>query len=299
MRKLISVVVLIVSSLALAQAPTSRPYPGVELLQEKQADPIQSIYIARIDLTSPNISVRVSRGGDDPDGPGKWQTTLMQPTRIADREGFDLVVNGDFFQVPSAKDAEDVKALSVFIKGLPSRVVGPAATDGKAWSSTTKPYPSLMIDAEKRPSIVTVEEPPAEAQQLISGHDMLVKGGQNVAPAPTSGFTKGPHPRTGVGLADGGKTLVLVVVDGRQKEHSIGMSLRDFAEIFVRQGCSDAINLDGGGSSVMALRDPETRKMKILNVPSDKDKQGVSHERAVGNVLGITAAPRPAARPTN
>jgi len=45
-------------------------------------------------------------GGPDPDGPGKWQTTLMEPTKIAAREKFDVVVNGDFFKARGVNDGE-------------------------------------------------------------------------------------------------------------------------------------------------------------------------------------------------
>jgi exopolysaccharide biosynthesis protein len=50
----------------------------------------------------------------------------------------------------------------------------------------------------------------------------------------------------------------------------------------LRLGCNEALNLDGGGSSVMAVRDPASGQMKILNAPTD------GHERAVANVLGIS-----------
>jgi hypothetical protein len=59
-----------------------------------------------------------------------------------------------------------------------------------------------------------------------------------------------------------------------------------FAELaaeLIRLGCHDALNLDGGGSSVMALRNATTGKLGILNQPSD------GRERAVANVLGVTA----------
>jgi exopolysaccharide biosynthesis protein len=50
----------------------------------------------------------------------------------------------------------------------------------------------------------------------------------------------------------------------------------------IRLGCKEALNLDGGGSSVMAVRDMATGKIKILNDPTD------GRERAVVNVLGIS-----------
>jgi exopolysaccharide biosynthesis protein len=50
----------------------------------------------------------------------------------------------------------------------------------------------------------------------------------------------------------------------------------------LRLGCDDALNLDGGGSSVMAVRDRSISSMRILNEPTD------GRERAVANVLGVT-----------
>ena len=37
----------------------------------------------------------------------------------------------------------------------------------------------------------------------------------------------------------------------------------------------------------MAIRDPNSHKMQIINHPSDTDEHGKSHERAIANVLGI------------
>jgi len=57
----------------------------------------------------------------------------------------------------------------------------------------------------------------------------------------------------------------------------------------LKYGCTQAINLDGGGSSVLAIRDPRSHKMQILNHPSD------GRERSVANVLGISVTPHAAA----
>jgi exopolysaccharide biosynthesis protein len=267
---------------ARVQRTRVRPYPAVIYSFEKRKNPPQEIYVARIDLNDPNVSARVSRGGDDPDGEGKWQTTLMQPTRIADREGFDVVINGDFFQHLSGKDAEGAAALKEFKSGIPAIAIGPAETDGKLWATTQKARPAFMVDEKGRPAITVCRIPPDSARQVIAGSDILVKGGKSVAPeAEKPGFIKGPHPRTAVGIANGGKTLLLVVIDGRRKNEAVGMSLRETAEVMLEQGAEEAVNLDGGGSSVLAIRDPDSGKMHIMNHPSD------GQERAVANVLGV------------
>ena len=60
------------------------------------------------------------------------------------------------------------------------------------------------------------------------------------------------------------------------------MSYAELAQEMIRLGCRQALNLDGGGSSMMAIRNADTGKMRILNKPSD------GHERAVANVLGVS-----------
>ncbi|MDD4311003.1 MAG: phosphodiester glycosidase family protein [Eubacteriales bacterium] len=58
------------------------------------------------------------------------------------------------------------------------------------------------------------------------------------------------NPRTGLGMIDPGH-FVAIVVDGRQKEYSYGMRLTAFGELFVKEGCVEAYNLDGGVSACM------------------------------------------------
>jgi hypothetical protein len=286
---------LLVSPLvARAEFPTERPYPAVVYKYEEIKQPVpQKIYIAAIDLANPDVQLRVSRGGEDPDGPGEWQTTLMQPTKIAEREGFDVVINGDFYAAYKAKDAEGTAAQKQFKGGLPAKVSGPAVTDGKLWGPTTKPRAAFVIGPNKKPSVAQLQDPPSNALQVVAGSDVVVQNGRNVAPpGDKPGFARGPHPRTAVGIADGGKTLILAVIDGRKKGEAIGMSLQEVGDVMLKYGCTDAVNLDGGGSSMLGIRNPETGKMVIMNTPSD------GRERSVANVLGITVTKqRPAARP--
>jgi len=87
------------------------------------------------------------------------------------------------------------------------------------------------------------------------------------------------HPRTAVGVADGGRTLVLVTIDGRQKSWSVGMTLPELAAVMRDQGCTDAINLDGGGSTAFLFYDADGNL--ITNRPSE------GKFRPVANHLGV------------
>lgn len=65
------------------------------------------------------------------------------------------------------------------------------------------------------------------------------------------GFVVNRNPRTGIGYFEPGH-YCLVVIDGRSDEAS-GATIEELAAVFEDLGCSQAYNLDGGGSSVMAF----------------------------------------------
>jgi exopolysaccharide biosynthesis protein len=126
--------------------------------------------------------------------------------------------------------------------------------------------------------------------EAVGGRPRLVRDSAIVSAVDTEGgpgFATGRHPRTAVGIARGGKRLLLVVVDGRQKPYSDGMTLRELATLMIGLGARDAINLDGGGSTTMVIAaEAGGRKaesgLRIVNRPSD-----AAGERAVGNALAI------------
>ncbi len=94
---------------------------------------------------------------------------------------------------------------------------------------------------------------------------------------------RGLNPRTAIGYADRGRRLLLVVVDGRQPGYSMGMSLRQTAELFRALGATDALNLDGGGSSAMVVTDPRApTRTRFVTHPSDS-----AGERPVANALAV------------
>ncbi len=82
------------------------------------------------------------------------------------------------------------------------------------------------------------------------------------------------HPRTAVGFNQDSTKLYLLTVDGRQAGFSIGMSFEQLGDYMLSIGCYNAINLDGGGSTTMVVRD------EIVNSPSDP-----GGERSVANAL--------------
>lgn len=89
-------------------------------------------------------------------------------------------------------------------------------------------------------------------------------------------------PRTAFGLSKNHRYLYLLAVDGRQKEYSQGADMHDLCDLMLKAGASDAMNMDGGGSTTMVYWDAETQKPKVCN---RHDKNG--YTRPVAANFGI------------
>lgn len=95
------------------------------------------------------------------------------------------------------------------------------------------------------------------------------------------GFYDARHPRSAIGSDDKGY-IYLVVIDGRFPGQGEGTTIYQTAVICDLLGMTDAINLDGGGSS--ALWSEETG---VLNHPSDNRKFDHNGERKIPNIIGV------------
>jgi hypothetical protein len=254
--------------------------------------PNMAIYAVTVDLSDARVSVRVARGGPDPDGDGPWTTTLEPVSEIASREGFDIAVNGDFFTAQGTRDIEGRN--TAYVRGKFATPEGMAMTDGRLWHRATRPYPYLAITTNHTARFckgTSDELLDSTVCQILSGSQMIVSNG--MALDYTSRFATNRHPRTAAGLDRTGTKLTLMVVDGRQPKLSVGMTLHELARETIRLGCYNAINLDGGGSCTMVYRDPGTHVLKVVNSPSD------TKERSVAEVLGVIVRGRMPARNRN
>ena len=117
-----------------------------------------------------------------------------------------------------------------------------------------------------------------KATSIIGGGPQLIKDSRveitNAAEKILPAFVSDLHPRTAIAKLKSGE-LLLVTVDGRQTA-SIGMSLTMLADLLIEFGATDAINLDGGGSTTMVIRN------RLVNKPSD-----TTGERPVSDAILI------------
>lgn len=134
--------------------------------------------------------------------------------------------------------------------------------------STEEPYFAVLKDGSY--AIRDYGTDCSDVAEAISGPFYLVEDGVAAEGLDASGKA----PRNAIGLkADG--TVVLFLADGRQGV-SAGMTLQDMAYMMEKQGCVDALYLDGGGSATIASKHEGSDTLTIQNTPSDGTERVVS-----------------------
>ncbi len=111
-------------------------------------------------------------------------------------------------------------------------------------------------------------------KEAVGGLPRIIRDGQTSIEEGSVGFENVRHPRTGVGFSQDSTKLFLFTVDGRQPGYSDGMTLYEMADFLKPLGVYQAVNLDGGGSTTMVVRN------QVVNRPSDP-----TGERLVANSL--------------
>lgn len=99
----------------------------------------------------------------------------------------------------------------------------------------------------------------------FGGGGLLLLNGQE-APA-TDIVAAGRQPRTAFGVSQDGTKAIMMVVDGRGD--SIGATHSEMAALMKEYGAYEALHLDGGGSSTMAVQTIDDVAPQVQNTPSD------------------------------
>jgi len=276
-----------------AEQRVTHPYLGIAYVDRTETAPrALHMHVVQIDLTAPGLRFRLS-----PPAGGREvvrQTTLAFLTA----EHAQLAVNAHFFLPFPSTDTE-------------AWLVGIAASDGRVYSAFETPEqtyaivtdaPGVNIDQANHATIVhrrlrqgsggqgadgTQVEEPVTLWTTVSGSAQIVTAGESSIP--DLEWYRAVQARTAIGLSRDGRTLTLFTVD--KSGGSEGMQVGEVAELLRRDyGVWDALNLDGGGSTTLAMEDPETHVASMVNASSDKDPAA---GRAVGSSLAVFARPRP------
>lgn len=244
------------------------PRPGLHHEYWEDAAVPARIHFVRVDLTSVELHLVAT---SEPNAGIKTST-------FATRKNATVAINGGPFLVAGYRP-----------RGL-------AMGDMQMWAGVHDDDQTYVlhfrnVGARTIAALLTADEVtdpgtlPIGTEAIVSGRPLLVRNGIartdfDGSDAVTLPYTRAP--RTAIGLSSDGYKMLMVVVDGWQTA-SAGMTAGELASFLRARGAHDAIGLDIGASSTMALNGGAG--MQLLNAPSD----GV--ERAVANHIAVQYGP--------
>jgi exopolysaccharide biosynthesis protein len=163
-------------------------------------------------------------------------------------------VNGDYFNLTSG-----VPSSAIYKKGIPIK------------SQYCALCTFLSIDDQNKPYIVSKDRPvdTTKIREAIGGFHFLVKNSLKVTQGDLS-----IEPRTTVGVTTA-NVVYFILVDGRQASYSNGISFSQLSDMYFALGVKDAINMDGGGSTTLVIKEGTTWAVK--NKPSDGSQRAIAN----------------------
>jgi hypothetical protein len=239
------------------------------------------------------LKIEGAGGGESVPGEGPWGRIFLGAGGGSTRPGHVLStrvssfvrdngllagINTVPFDPSSAREGEE------------RRVAGIAISGGALIAPPIARYDALVFYRDGGAAIVNQgefgESPSPEILHAVGGFHRILREGELTERALEK--AEGPrYARSAAGLSRDGRTLYLIVINGGFPG-SKGATEAETALILKRLGAGDALNLDGGGSSALALRLPRGG-IRILNTPSHGGFPG--WERAVALCLGIRFSP--------
>ncbi len=238
--------------LIVSSTKTSELAPGVtyveQLYYNKTGGPVR---VYSVVIKKGAASIETTMPQDSIESIGKVSNMKNQlSAAVANGKNAIVSINADFFDMGGTNIMRGLCVKDgVFIHGAADR----------PWFGITKDGNSVM----GLPADYNTHKD--NLLHAVGGSHILLKNDNPDNLSIGTEFADTIHPRTAVGVTPDGD-IVLMIVDGRQPDTSNGATLADLAFLLGTFGCSDGINLDGGGSSTLIIRNGSTYTTK--NSPS-------------------------------
>ena len=233
----------------------------------------QDIYLLRTD-PSKGLNLRVAIS-DETTSSAWYRQKLSEMAANLDTQSKPLfaMINADFC-----------------VNDPPIHPRGPVHSGGWIWSSTFDFDPKLDqqglsyvgVTFDGRMTIAPRDKYESDKNSLreCTGAGVILVQDSRIQ----DGYGAKRDPRTAIGYTFGNIVWILAV-DGRHG--TLGMTYAEMASLFSGLGCTDAVNLDGGGSTQMLVRDPRTGEIGMRNWPSDPTNGEGGQERPRLNAWAI------------
>lgn len=240
-------------------------HPGIVHRRFARSEPRPLVVnVATVSLDTPGLTLVPTPAAPRGCLPARTTSAFLREQRV------QLAVNAQFFYA-CAGSAE----LDALEPGQPLRPVGVYAVAGEVVVDEPWLGNALYVGEDGSASF----ERPARIHHAISGRHRLVEDGR--ATTSDDGMLA---PRVALGLDAARRRLLIVLVDGRQRGWSEGMTLPELSVLLVELGAHDAIELDGGGSATLVTEGEDGRPV-VLSSPIHERIPG--RERPVANHLGV------------
>jgi hypothetical protein len=270
-------------------------YPGVEWLSTtvpfsavsypQPIAPYPTINLVRVHLDDPHVTTySTPASGLNANGVTltEFLTTTFEAQKGSAVEGI-IGINANYFDYGSAT--------SNIIYGLAVSNRQPVSTRGMHGGDAY--YPVLITEANG--AVIGPANAPAQPDTwtAVSGNVLLLQGGQVMVPQPSSSSNDPVvAARTVIGLSYRPNCLYMLTIDGIDLHREFtppyyGATYFDVAMLMLVAGATEAVNMDGGGSTTMARIGTATTSGPVLmNMPHGEDGTPVI-ERAVGNCFAV------------
>lgn len=235
-----------------------KSYKGDDLYDSRQ-----SINVIELYLDSTDTVFKVAFVED----------STIKTSEFATANNALVAVNGSFFRRDTGGSTVFLKVNGeVIYQGSPNRNTV-NESGGVGWSE------HQPIQILKKPDDGWQS---ANAENILSSGPLLIYESK-IQTFKNDPFHQNRHPRTAVAITND-KRLLLVTIDGRSFQ-SYGMTIPELAQFLQELGSENALNLDGGGSTSMWVKN--MTENGIVNYPSDNLKFDHEGERDVANALLI------------
>lgn len=235
------------------------------------------LHIVTVDLDEARATVWVTPGNPTAD---RTEITARTTTEFLREFNSTLAINANFFFPFRENTPWDYYPQS----GDRANAVGLAIAEGKTYSSPEKRWPALCFSDRSQAQIRSDGTCPADTLNAVAGSAILVTNGQPVKLPRNTPNNDGLYSRTALGIDVTGTKIWIVAIDDKQAFYSEGVTLKELTDLFLKLGVDAAINLDGGGSTTLAISDGQKGAI-VLNSPIHTKLPG--RERPVANHIGF------------
>lgn len=255
--------------------------PGGSGFPERQA-----VFVVRVDLTDPDIQLFSSPRITNYVAGRRETAGYTVPDFLATNR-LQVAINANEFDPPTY----------YLPAGTPMDIYGLSICQGTVVSAQERAADaaSVMFTTNNQPTIVHTNWPPASTAGVytaVSGVYSILYEGINTGYRfrGSSEFIHELQPRTAIGISQDKRYLYLLVIDGRQPGYSDGAYDYETAAWLLLVGAYNGVNLDGGGSTVLAIQDSTGRPVALNHSSAVADS---GRQRTVGSHFGLFAKPVP------